>query len=154
LGRQIAVKLATEGVKRIGVHYRRGKSDAETTLSLVEAAGASAVLVQGDIADTTAAENLVREAAEKLGGCDIYVQSVVPPLGEIYEQVMATELSLEKWQAAFDTQARAFSFVVARQRSICPVEGGLSVCPTRLAARQAAGSRGWPWDRRKQRWIV
>ena len=30
-GRQIAVKLATEGVKKIAIHYRTGRSDAETT---------------------------------------------------------------------------------------------------------------------------
>ena len=68
LGRQIAVKLATEGVKKIAVHYRTGKSDAETTLSLVEAQGASGVLVQGDVADAASAEDLVNEAAKKLGG--------------------------------------------------------------------------------------
>jgi NAD(P)-dependent dehydrogenase (short-subunit alcohol dehydrogenase family) len=50
LGRQIAVKLAMEGVKKIAVHYRTGRSDAETTLSLIEAACASGVLVQGDVA--------------------------------------------------------------------------------------------------------
>jgi len=65
------------------------------------------------VSDAVAAENLVKEAAQKLGGCDIFIQSVCPPLGEIYEHVMATELSLEKWQRAFDTQARAF-FVGAR----------------------------------------
>jgi NAD(P)-dependent dehydrogenase (short-subunit alcohol dehydrogenase family) len=102
LGRQIALKLAAEGVKKIAIHYRTGRSDAETTLSLIEAAGASGVLVQGDVADPVAAENL-KEAAQKLGGCDIFVQSVCPPLDEIYEHVLATELSLEKWQLAFDT---------------------------------------------------
>jgi 3-oxoacyl-[acyl-carrier protein] reductase len=47
VGRQIAVKLAAEGVKKIAIHYRTGRSDAETTLSLIEAQGASGVLVQG-----------------------------------------------------------------------------------------------------------
>ena len=32
LGRQIAVKLASEDVKKIAVHYRTGMSDVETTL--------------------------------------------------------------------------------------------------------------------------
>lgn len=142
LGRQIAVKLAMEGVKGIGVHYRTGKSDAETTLSLVEAAGASAVLVQGDAADTAVAENLVREAAQKLGGCDIYVQSVVPPLGEIYEQVMATELSLEKWQAAFDTQARAF-FICGRTAATFMGGGGRIIG---LSYSHRGRTGGWrPW---------
>src|SRR5215467_16899 len=92
LGRQIAVKLAMEGLKKIAIHYRTSKSDAETTLSLIQAQGASGCLAQGDVADAMVAENLVKEAAEKLGGCDIFVQSVCPPLGEIYERVMSTEL--------------------------------------------------------------
>src|ERR1041385_1103606 len=91
LGWQIAVKLASEGVKNIAIHYHVGKSDAEKTLSLVEAEGASGVLVQGNVADADAAEKIVMEAAQKLGSCDIYIQSVVPRLEEIYEHVMATE---------------------------------------------------------------
>jgi 3-oxoacyl-[acyl-carrier protein] reductase len=36
LGRQIAVKLATEGVRKIAIHSRTGLSAAEMTLSLIE----------------------------------------------------------------------------------------------------------------------
>jgi NAD(P)-dependent dehydrogenase (short-subunit alcohol dehydrogenase family) len=46
LWRQIAVKLAAEGVKKIAIHYRTGRPDAETTLSLIEEQGASGVLVR------------------------------------------------------------------------------------------------------------
>ena len=142
LGRQIAVKLATEGVKRIAIHYRTGRSDAETTLSLIEAAGASGVLVQGDVADPVVAENLVKEAAQRLGGCDIFIQSVCPPLGEIYEHVMATELSLEKWQLAFDTQARAF-FIGARTAAKFMRGGGRIIG---LSYTQGGKTGGWqPW---------
>jgi NAD(P)-dependent dehydrogenase (short-subunit alcohol dehydrogenase family) len=142
LGRQIAVKLATEGVKKIAIHYRTGRSDAETTLSLIEAAGASGVLVQDDVADAEAAENLVKEAAQKLGGCDIFIQSVCPPLGEIYEHVMATELSLEKWQLAFDTQARAF-FIGARTAAKFMTSGGRIIG---LSYTQGGKTGGWqPW---------
>jgi len=66
LGRQIAVKLATEGVKKIAIHYRTGKSDAETTLSLIEAQGSSGVLVQGDVADAVVAKKLVKEVAQSV----------------------------------------------------------------------------------------
>jgi len=34
LGRQIAVNLAQEGVKKIAIHYRAGRSDSEITMSL------------------------------------------------------------------------------------------------------------------------
>ena len=142
LGRQIAVKLAREGVKNIAIHYRTGKSDAETTLSLIRAEGASGVLVQGDVADALGAENFVKEAAQRLGGCDIYVQSVVPRLGEIYEHVMSTELSLEKWQLAFDTQARAF-FVCARAAAKFMRGGGRIIG---LSYTIGGRTGGWqPW---------
>jgi enoyl-[acyl-carrier protein] reductase III len=142
LGRQIALKLATEGVKKIAVHYRTRKSDAEKTLSLIEAKGASGVLVQGDVGDAVVAEKLVEEAAQKLGGCDIFVQSVCPPLAEIYEPVTATELSLEKWQLAFDTQARAF-FISARTASRFMRGGGRIIG---LSYSQSGKTGGWqPW---------
>jgi len=142
LGRQIAVKLATEGVKKIAIHYRTGKSDAETTLSLIEAQGASGDLVQGDVADAAVAENLVKEAAQKLGGCDIFVQSVCPPLGEIYDHVMSTELSLQKWQLAFDTQARAF-FLCGRTAAKFMHDGGRIIG---LSYTQGGKTGGWqPW---------
>ena len=139
IGRQIAVKLAQEGVKKIAIHYRTGRSDSEKTLSLIEAAGASGVLVQGDVANATVAENLVKEAAQKLGGCDIFVQSVVPPLGEIYEHAMSTEIPLEKWQRAFDTQARAF-FVCARTAAKFMHSGGRIVA---LSYSHGARTGGW-----------
>jgi len=142
LGRQIALKLAAEGVRKIAIHYRTGRSDAETTLSLIESAGASGVLVQGDVADPVAAESLVKEAAQKLGGCDIFVHSVCPPLGEIYEHVMATELSVEKWQLAFDTQARAF-FIGARTAAKFMRGGGRIIG---MFYSQSGRTGGWqPW---------
>src|SRR5262250_1712036 len=142
LGRQIAVKLASEGVKKIAIHYRSGRSAAETTLSMIEAQGASGVLVQGDVADAVIAENLVNEAAQKLGGCDIFVQSVCPPLAEIYQHVMSTELSLEKWQLAFDTQARAF-FLGARTAAKFMHGGGRIIG---LSYSQSGRTGGWqPW---------
>jgi len=142
LGRQIAVKLAKEGVEKIAIHYRTGRSSAEETLSLIEAEGSSGVLVQGDVADTAAAENVVKDAAQKLGGCDIFIQSVCPPLSEIYEHVMATDLSLQKWQLAFDTQARAF-FLGARTAAKFMTGGGRIIG---MSYTQSGRTGGWqPW---------
>jgi len=67
MGRQIAVKFAKEGVKTIAIHYRAGKSDAGVTFSLIEEPGALGVLVQGDVAETIAAEKRADQAAQKLG---------------------------------------------------------------------------------------
>ena len=142
IGRGIAVKLASEGVHKIGVHYRTRQDEAEKTVALIKAAGADAVLVQGDAADAVRAQTMVDEAAQKLGGCDIFVHSVIPPLQEIYEHTLATELPLAKWQLAFDTQVRAF-FVSARIAATHMKHGGRI-----LALTSALGARtgGWqPW---------
>jgi enoyl-[acyl-carrier protein] reductase III len=142
LGRQIALKLASEGVRKIAIHYRTGRFDAETTLSLIESAGASGVLVRGDVADPVAAEDLVKEAAQKLGGCDIFVQSVVPRLNEIYAHVMSTELPLEKWQLAFDTQARAF-FIGARTAAKFMRGGGRIIGMSYSLSGRTGGWQPW-----------
>lgn len=142
IGRGIAVKLASEGVHKIGVHYRTRRDEAEKTAALVKEAGAEAVLVQGDVADVSRAEEMVNEAAQELGGCDIFVQSVIPSFGEIYEHTLATEVPLAKWQLAFDTQARAF-FVGARAAAKHMTHGGRI-----LALSYTPGGRtgGWqPW---------
>src|SRR6267143_1990425 len=83
IGRGIAVKLAREGVQKIAVHYRTRKKEAETTVSQLREARATGFLVQGDVSDPSVAETVVKEAAAKLGGCDIFILSVVPPLEEI-----------------------------------------------------------------------
>ena len=142
IGRGIAVKLAREGVQKIAVHYRTRKKEAETTLSHLRQAGATGVLVQGDVSDATVAERIVKEAADKLGGCDIFILSVVSPLEEIYEHTLSTEVPLAKWQLAFDTQARGF-FVCARTAAKYMTRGGRI-----LALSYTPGGRtgGWqPW---------
>jgi NAD(P)-dependent dehydrogenase (short-subunit alcohol dehydrogenase family) len=50
LGRAIAVECAQRGAKAVVVNYARSADEAEQTGRLVEAEGAKAVLVQGDVA--------------------------------------------------------------------------------------------------------
>lgn len=142
IGRGIAVKLAREGVKKIAVHYLTRQDEAEKTVAQLRDAGADGVLVQGDTSNPHRAEEIVHEAARKLGGCDIFVQSVVPRLDNIYEHTLATEVPLAKWQLAFDTQARAF-FVGGRAAATYMTRGGRI-----LALSYTPGGRtgGWqPW---------
>ncbi len=142
IGRGIAVKLAREGVQKIAVHYVRRKDEAEKTVSQLRDAGAEGVLVQGDTSNASRAEELVHEAAQQLGGCDIFVQSVIPPLEQIYEHTLATEVPLPKWQLAFDTQVRAF-FVGARAAATHMTHGGRILA---LSYTPGAVTGGWqPW---------
>jgi len=108
IGRAIALKLAQEGVSKIGIHYNSRRDEAEKTLAQVREAGGDGVLVQGDTSNAERMKTIVEDAAQKLGGCDIFVQCAISSLAKIYEHVLATEVPLEKWQLGFDTQARAF----------------------------------------------
>ena len=142
IGRGIAVKLAQEGVEKIAVHYHSNRDEADKTLSLLRDAGADGVLIQGDTSKVDRAEELVKEAAQKLGGCDIFVQSVVPRMEEIYEHVSATEVPLDKWQLAFDTQVRAF-FVGVRAAAKHMTNGGRILA---LSYTMGAQTGSWqPW---------
>jgi len=142
LGRATAVKLAQEGVGKIAVHYHTRREEAEKTAALVRDAGGAAVLVQGDTSDAKRAEEIVGEAADKLGGCDIFIQSVVPTLDHIYEHTLATEVPLSKWQMAYDTQARAF-FLGAPAAAKHMTRGGRIIA---LSYTPGGVTGGWqPW---------
>ena len=147
IGRGIAVKLATEGVRRIAVHYCTRRDEAEKTAALLRDTGAEVFIVQADVSEACRAEAMVDEAAQQLGGCEIFVHSVIPPLSEIYEHKLATEVSLAKWQLAFDTQVRAF-YVGARAAAKHMTRGGRILALTsNLGDKPAAGSLGSAWVR-------
>jgi len=142
IGRAIAVKFAQEGVSRIAIHYHSRREEAEKTLALVRNAGADGVVVQGDTSDAKRAGEIVEEAASQLGGCDIFVQSAVPTLDQIYEHTLATEVPLAKWQLAYDSQARAF-FVGAPLAAKHMKSGGRILA---LSYTPGGVTGGWqPW---------
>jgi 3-oxoacyl-[acyl-carrier protein] reductase len=63
LGRAIAVETASRGAALVVVNYARSAEEAEETGRLVEAAGAKAVLVQGDVGEDADCRKIVEAAA-------------------------------------------------------------------------------------------
>lgn len=63
-GAELSVKAALEGAEHVVVHYRSSKAGAEETVRRVEAAGASAFLVQGDISRWDDIKRMASEAGE------------------------------------------------------------------------------------------
>lgn len=63
LGAAIAVGAATRGAKAVIINYARSAAEAEATAEAVRAAGAEAVLAQGDVADDAACRAIVEKAA-------------------------------------------------------------------------------------------
>jgi enoyl-[acyl-carrier protein] reductase III len=142
IGRAIAIKLAQEGVGKIAIHYHSRRLEAEKTLAQVRAAGSDGVLIQGDTSDAARMKAIVDEAAQQLGGCDIFVQCAISSLSRIYEHALATEVPLEKWQLGFDSQAKAY-FVGAPAAARYMRQGGRILA---LSYHTGATTGGWqPW---------
>lgn len=69
LGRAIAVGGAQRGAKAVIVNYASSEKEAAETARLVEAAGAEAVLIQGDVGDDDACRRIA-DAAKPFGRID------------------------------------------------------------------------------------
>jgi len=69
LGRAIAQETARQGAKAVVVNYARSRDEAEETARLVEAQGAQAVLVQGDVASDDDCRKIAA-AADPFGRVD------------------------------------------------------------------------------------
>lgn len=69
LGRAIAVETAVQGARVVVVNYARSAEEAQETVRLVEAQGAKAVLVQGDVSNDDDCHRIA-EAARPFGRID------------------------------------------------------------------------------------
>lgn len=69
LGAALAVGAATRGAKAVILNYARSAAEAEATAAVVRAAGAEAVIVQGDVSEDADCRAIVA-AAEKFGRID------------------------------------------------------------------------------------
>lgn len=63
LGAAMAVGAAVRGAKAVIINYARSQAEAEATAEAVRAAGAEAVLAQGDVSDDAACRAIVDQAA-------------------------------------------------------------------------------------------
>ena len=91
LGGLIARDLARQGAKAVAIHYNSAASqaDAQATVAAVEAAGAQAVALQGDLTTAGAVEKLFADAIAAVGTPDIAINTVgkvlKKPITEISE---------------------------------------------------------------------
>lgn len=77
LGGLIARDFADQGAAAIAIHYHSDSSqaDAEKTVATVEASGAKAIAIQGDLSKVSECTRLFEETASKLGTVDIAINT-------------------------------------------------------------------------------
>ena len=101
VGRAIAVGLGGRGM-RVAVHYHGSEAGAAETARLVAQAGGDAVLVRADLSDPEAPQALVAEAASRLGGLDVLLNSAA-----VMERTPFGETTPEAWDRIFAINLRA-----------------------------------------------
>lgn len=74
IGRAVCVALAAEGAA-VAINYRTGEEQANEVAREIVTAGGRAVALPGDVADFAAAESLIVQTVESLGGLHIVINN-------------------------------------------------------------------------------
>lgn len=114
IGRAVAVALAEDGFDVV-VNYSTSEAAAKETEVAVEAAGARALVVGGDVRDRATAQRLTEAAVDGLGGLDVWVNnagvSVLAPILETTVEQMQTMLDVNYLGTFHGVQAAARTMV-------------------------------------------
>ncbi len=141
IGRGIALKLA-EGGAQIAVHYFRNKEAAQATLEKVRALGSNGFLVQADVCKPDEVRRLFQQVRSEFGSLDVLVSNARPEASMFYEAPM--DITLDKWDTAMDSQAKAF--LVAVREAVPLMSNGGRI----IAISFAPGGRFGSW----QPWVA
>lgn len=141
IGRGIALKLAEQGA-RVAVHYHQNREAAEATLEKIRRLGSDGFLVQADVCQSDEIRRMFQSVRSEFGRLDIFVNNARPEAPLFYQPPM--EITLEKWDAAVDSQARAFLVAVREAATLMPNGGRI------VAISFAPGGRFGSW----QAWVA
>lgn len=108
IGREIAIALAEAGV-HIGITARSNRTGCEETATAVEAAGTTAAIQLGDLAEVTAIERVIDGVRAELGPIDMLVNNAAIRPNERLE-----ELSVDQWERVLNVNLRS-AFLMAQQ---------------------------------------
>ena len=109
IGRGIALKLAENGVK-IAVHYYQNERAANDTLAAIRKRGSDGIVVQADVSRPDQITAMLGKVKAEFGKLDIFVSNARPEVPAFFQAPM--DITLEQWDAAFDSQAKAFLVAV------------------------------------------
>jgi enoyl-[acyl-carrier protein] reductase III len=105
IGRGIVLKLAEQGAK-VAVHYHRNEAAAKDTLERAAKHGAEGFLIQADVTRMEDVQRMFGEVKRRFGALDIFVANARPDPPDFYQKPF--DITLEQWDKAVDSQAKAF----------------------------------------------
>ncbi len=139
IGRGIALKLASSGVK-IAIHYYANEAAAKETLAEVRKRGSDGFVIQADVLHTDQITRMFREVHAKFGKLDIFVANARPEADRFFQGPM--DITLEQWDNAFNSQAKAF-LVGAREAAALMGKGGRIIALTYAEGSRTGGLQPW-----------
>lgn len=141
IGRGIALKLAEKGVD-VAIHYYQNEGAAKDTLAKVREHGSNGFIVQADVSRPEEIGRIFSRVKNEFGALDIFVSNARTEVPTFYQPPM--EITLERWDTAMDSQAKAFLLGV-RTASQLMSDGGRVIAIT-----YAPGGRTGSW----QPWVA
>jgi len=108
IGRGIALALAEAGAD-VAISYRSSRTEAEETTREIENLGCRALAVECDVRSEASVRTAIAATIAQFGRLDVVVNNAA-----IFESVPLESISLEQWDAVFETNARG-PFLVARE---------------------------------------
>jgi enoyl-[acyl-carrier protein] reductase III len=141
IGRGIALKLAERGAQ-VAIHYYRNQGAAQATLEKIRGLGSDGFLVQADVCRPDEIRHIFQQVRSEFGSLDIFISNARTEAPTFYEAPM--EITLDKWDTAVDSQAKAF--LVAVREAVPLMSNGGRI----IAISFAPGGRFGSW----QPWIA
>src|SRR5688572_29286681 len=126
IGRGITLKLAEQGV-HVAINYLKDEASAKATLEQVRACGSDGFTVQADVSQPQQFERLFKRVRDEFGSLDLFVNNARGEVGTFYESAMS--IGLDKFDAAMDSQAKAF-LVGVREAEKLMANGGRVIAIT------------------------
>src|SRR6267154_1264008 len=119
IGRAIALELARRGAD-VAFNYAKSAEAAATLKEEIEALGVRAIASQGDVADTQAAAEMVKQVKDSFGRIDVLVNNA-----GIVRDTLILRMKEDDWDAVIDTNLKgAWNFAKAALRVMLRQEGG------------------------------
>jgi NAD(P)-dependent dehydrogenase (short-subunit alcohol dehydrogenase family) len=108
IGREIALALARAGAD-VSITYRTSRADATQTVQAIEDLGRRAQALECDVRSETSVRELLSATLAFHGQLDVLVNNAA-----IFESVRLDQMTLQQWDAVFETNARG-PFLTARE---------------------------------------
>ena len=117
IGRGVALKLAENGAK-VAIHYYQNEAAAKDTLAQVQKRDSSGFVVQADVLQPKDISRMFDRVRAEFGSLDILVSNARPEVPAFFQPPM--DITLEQWDTAVDSQAKAFLLAVREGVRLMP----------------------------------